>query len=208
MQTHVHPLEIEVKFYLKDPAAVRDRLLTLGTLTHPRVFETNWRYEDCEQSLKCQGKLLRLRRDRECRLTYKCKSPRSDPQFKVYQELEVTVDNADRLAAILDALGFGVVQVYEKWRETFAVKTTTVCIDTMPYGDFLEIEGDREGIKALARKLGLPWEERILTNYLAIFEVLRQQENLAFSDVTFDNFACRVVDIMPYISMFYADGRG
>jgi adenylate cyclase class 2 len=204
----MHPnqdhLEIEVKFFLKDPAAIRERLLSLGTVTQPRVFETNRRYEDSGRNLKRQGKLLRLRQDHECRLTFKSRSPRSDPRFKVYRELEVAVNDADTMAAILEALGFEAVQIYEKWRETFGVQTATVCIDTMPYGTFLEVEGSGEQITALVHKLGLPWEERILANYLAIFEVLRQKENLAFTDVTFDNFARTNAGIDPYIAEFYA----
>lgn len=204
MQSNEDHLEIEVKFFLKNPEAIRERLIALGTVTQPRVFEINRRYEDSGHNLKKQGKLLRLRQDGECRLTFKSRPPQSDPRFKVYRELEVSVDNADTMAFILEALGFEAVQIYEKWRETFAVQTAMVCIDTLPYGTFLEIEGPGEQITALARSLGLPWEERILANYLAIFEVLRQKEGLAFTDLTFENFARTGAGIAPYIAEFYA----
>lgn len=208
MQHSEDNLEIEVKFFLKDPTAIRERLLGMGTVIQPRVFEINRRYEDGGRTLKNQGKLLRLRQDRECRLTVKSRPHHSDPRFKVYRELEVTVDDAGTMASILEALGFEAVQIYEKYRETFAVNATTVCIDTMPYGTFLEIEGHGEEITALADKLGLPWNERILANYLAIFEVLRKKENLAFTDVTFENFTRTTAGIAPYIDEFYASKRG
>ena len=83
----------------------------------------------------------------------------------------------------------GLRQIYEKYRETFTIKSACLCLDTMPFGDFLEIEGDKAAIRALAERLSLPWEHRILTNYLNIFATIKTNHGLGFNDVTFDNFA-------------------
>ena len=71
-------------------------------------------------------------------------------------------------------------------------------------GTFLEIEGPREAIAAISRKLHLPWERRILANYLEMFDHLRQQLNLNFSDLTFDNF--RRVRLDPAWPRVFAAG--
>lgn len=196
-------LEIEVKFHLIDPEPLRSRLIDLGAVSQPRVFETNRRYEDKDHRLMKTGKLLRLRRDRTWRLTFKSRADRHDPEFKIYRELEISLEDGDTMDAILTALGFQTVQIYEKYREVFHWRNVMVCIDTMPFGTFLEIEGEKADIVATAKALGLKWQQRILTNYLALFDVLRRKEKLEFQDVTFKNFTGHPVDITPYIDQFY-----
>ena len=135
---------------------------------------------------------------------FKSKPGQTDPQFKVYRELEVSVSDFDTMRGILRGLGYHTAQVYEKWRQTFHWENVELCLDTMPYGTFLEIEGPQESIKPAADHLGLAWERRILKNYLAMFEALRVRENLPFHDVTFSNFESHPVDIAPLLNTFEA----
>jgi adenylate cyclase class IV len=44
-------LEVEVKFYLADIEAIRTHILELGAKSNGRLFETNIRYEDKNNSL-------------------------------------------------------------------------------------------------------------------------------------------------------------
>ncbi|MDY6988660.1 MAG: class IV adenylate cyclase [Thermodesulfobacteriota bacterium] len=198
------PLEIEVKFYLSDVAAMRERILALGATARGRVFEANIRFEDEARGLKDRGVLLRLRKDDKARLTFK--SPPADPDedFKIHRELEIQVDDFETCQAILEDLGFHGEQAYEKWRETFILAETKLLVDTMPYGTFLEIEGEKRAIRHLSNLLALKWEQRILLNYLEIFDLVRQGENLAFNDITFDNFRMSPVEIGRYVPMLYA----
>ncbi len=181
-------LEIEVKFLLSDPARIRRRLLELGAKSRGRTFEKNIRFEDRQNSFIRAGRLLRLRFDDRTRLTFKSIEPDRGGQFKVYRELEVTVDDFDTMHRLLEAVGFHPAQQYEKWRETLFLEQTEFCLDTLPFGEFLEIEGERESIRTFADRLGLPWENRVLDTYLQIFEKLRRQKGLLFSDLTFENF--------------------
>jgi len=201
-----NPLEIEVKFHLPEVDSARNLILSLGANPCSRVFETNTRFEDGEKSLKDQGILLRLRKDDRIRLTFKSLPPALDEDFKIHRELEVQVDDFDTCRAILEGLGFHPAQTYEKWRETFTFRDTKLLIDTMPYGVFLEIEGEKSGIRNVANQLGLRWKERIVLNYLEIFEIIRRQEGLPFNDVTFDNFerTRTRVDIETYLPVLYA----
>jgi adenylate cyclase, class 2 len=192
-------LEVEVKFHLERPEALCRRLTDLGATARPRVFERNLRFEDPNHTLQADQKLLRLRQDDACRLTFKSKPSPMDTQCKVYRELEVAVGDFDAMQAILNAMGFLAVQTYEKWRQEFAWKRVTLCVDTMPFGHFLEIEGEEAQIKRAAAHLALPWEKRILTNYLAIFERVRSRYNLPFEDVTFSNFESYPIDMTPLL---------
>lgn len=197
-------LEIEVKFHLPEIKPVRDLLLAMGATHCGQVFETNIRFEDSSNSLKQQGILLRLRKDERIRLTFKSSLSRPDTQFKVHRELEVEVGDFDACHSILEGLGFHPVQAYEKWRETFVINNTKLLIDTMPYGVFLEIEGEKSHIRDIADRLGLKWEERILLNYLEIFEIVQREERLPFRDITFENFEATRLDIRRHLPLLYA----
>ena len=199
-----NPLEIEVKFHLPEVDSMRNLILSLGATPYSRVFETNTRFEDGAKSLKDQGILLRLRKDDRIRLTFKSLPSALDEDFKIHRELEVQVDDFETCRAILEGLGFHPAQTYEKWRETFTLRDTKLLIDTMPYGVFLEIEGEKSGIRNIANQLALKWKERIVLNYLEIFEIIRHKEGLPFNDVTFDHFERTRVDIETYLPVLYA----
>jgi adenylate cyclase class 2 len=187
-------LEVEVKFHIGRPAPLLEHLSEIGQVVQPRTLETNLRFDDHQDQLKANHQLLRLRRDKTCRLTYKSKPPPMDTQCKVYREFEVEISDFDTMHAILTALGYHAVQIYEKWRQIFRWQDVEICLDTMPYGTFLEIEGPQDSIQSAAQRLGLSWEKRILENYLAIFEALRKQNHLPFKDVTFSNFKSHPMD--------------
>jgi len=184
-------LEIEVKFLVDDLAAVRRRLLALGASLHKaRVYERNIRFDNPWDGLRLQGKLLRLRQDTTTRLTYKGEPPTSvDSEARVREELETEVGDFQTTLQLLRRVGFEPKQVYEKYRETFHFGQVEIMLDELPFGDFVELEGDDDAIQAAAAALGLDWQRRILANYLAIMASLQERFGLSFDDVTFDNFA-------------------
>ena len=200
----MQPLEIEVKFYPTDIDPVRNSIIELGADCLGRVFETNIRFEDANKNLIKKGSLLRLRKDKKTRLTFKSKPHDKDRQFKIFRELEVTVSDFSTMNMILESLGYYKEQIYEKWRETFVLDNIEFCIDTMPFGNFLEIEGEKEKIKPLADRIGLKWEKRSILSYLDLFNIIKDELNLTFSDVTFSNFKDVKVDFGKYADLFEA----
>ncbi|MGW8318532.1 MAG: class IV adenylate cyclase [Candidatus Promineifilaceae bacterium] len=185
-------LEIEVKFLVASLARMRQQLLEVGAqMLSPRAHERNIRYDSDRRDLVRDGKLLRLRQDANAYLTFKAEpAPRlvSD-EVRVREELEIQVDDFDTTAAILERLGFQEVQVYEKYRETFVLGSVEVTLDELPFGDFMELEGSEDDIRAAADELGLDWNKRILENYLVLMARLKAHYQLPFDDLTFDNFA-------------------
>ncbi|MFZ0241451.1 MAG: class IV adenylate cyclase [Desulfobacterales bacterium] len=203
-QTQTPPLEIEVKFYVQDAEVLKRQFVAAGAVGRGRVFETNHCFDDDNARLTKSAALLRLRQDDRARLTLKTPPQCSDPRFKTYREDEVVVSDFDTMTRILEGLGFRRRQVYEKWRETFAMEDALLCIDTLPFGNFIEIEGAGEAIIRLAARLGFDWEQRILTNYLAIFDRIKRRFNLPFDDVTFRNFESVSIDIEPLLRQMVA----
>jgi adenylate cyclase class 2 len=181
--------ELEVKFYLSDRKKVEERIVAQGAiLKTPRVHEINLRFDTPDFELLNTGKVLRLRLDSRARLTYKG-AGQIISGVNVRQELEVTVSDFDATRAILEALGYEVYMIYEKYRTTYRLDNLEVVVDELPYGDFLEIEGpDTASIRLAVEKIKLNWNARILYSYTVLFENVRAKLGFDFSDLNFENF--------------------
>ncbi len=188
--------EVEVKFYINDLDTVESRLKRLGgSLLQPRLFELNLRFDTPEGDLSKGRKVLRLRQDTQALLTFKGPAQeRSDVAAR--QEIEFTV--SDFLAArhFLEALGYAVEVIYEKFRAVYQLESLQVTLDEMPYGKFVEIEGpDAESIQNAAARLNLNWEARVIDSYLGMFDKLKRTIHLEARDLSFQNF--RDLNIKP-----------
>src|SRR5215831_18413949 len=141
--------EIEVKFLIED-------LVAMGaTLTTPRTYEENLLFDTPDAQFRRQGRLLRLRRDRRNRITYKEPPIHHAVDFKVMQEYEVEVSDFDQAQTILTKLGFALALRFEKYRETFTYQGAEIVLDEVPFGTFMEIKGPQEAIRTIpiAREL-------------------------------------------------------
>jgi len=56
-------IETEAKFFIKDPAALREKIISPGDLSGGNIFETNIRFDDKNKNLLKNKSLLRLRKD-------------------------------------------------------------------------------------------------------------------------------------------------
>ncbi len=183
-------LEVEVKFFAPDLELVRERLGALGaTLKSERTFEQNVLFDNAWNGLSRKGQVLRLRQDRRVRLTFKGNPPRqSGSEARVREELEVEASDFTTLATILERIGFTPRRRYEKYRETQTLGEVEIVLDELPFGNFVELEGEEASIRSLASRLGLKWDERILGSYLYLMELLQRRHQLPFKDLTFVNF--------------------
>ncbi len=198
------PLEHEAKFILTDVEKIRSKILNLKGHSKGRFFETNVRYENKDNDLRKNKILLRLRQDQQVRLTFKSPVAHSNSGVKTMNEIEVSVSDFDSMDQILKSVGFHRAQIYEKWRETIVLKNAELCLDTMPFGEFLEIEGTPDSVRDISAKLGLLWQSRVLDNYLTIFERLKKWEALSFNDVSFNNFKDVKIDLNRYVARLEA----
>lgn len=195
-------LEVEVKFWVPDLAVFRETLLAAGgRLVRPRVYERNVRYDTEKGGLLQRDELLRLRQDTIVRLTFKGVDESAEQsEAKVREEIEIEVDDFERAAALIGRLGFEAKQVYEKYRETFEMGDVEVVLDEMPFGNFVELEGEEDAIKAAAARLELDWNRRVVTNYLELMGRLKAYHSLPFDDLTFANFEdlpVSAADVLP-----------
>ncbi len=197
--------EIEAKFMVRDRQAVERKLEALGArLESPRVHETNLRFDIGVGELAAGRRVLRLRQDASAYMTYKGPS-QTGQEVSVRQEIEFEVGDFAAARRLLEALGYRVVVMYEKFRTTYHLRHLVVVVDEMPYGDFVEIEGrSAREIHAAANQIGLRWETRSALSYLALFEQVRLAHNLPESDLSFN--AVQGVKVTPSdLGLNYAD---
>ena len=203
----MNPLEIEVKFFLNNKETIYQRIKQLSAVSLGREFESNTCYDDSARKLYSNKSLLRLRQNKKNILTLKLKPSENSTDFKIMQELEVEVSDYTCMSKILQALDFKEQLIYEKWRETFKWRDAIICLDTMPFGEFMELEGPGPTIIELSGKLGLQWEKRILLNYLSIFSAIKKKFKLSFSDITFNNFSSISLDFTHFLNQFEAGSK-
>jgi adenylate cyclase, class 2 len=181
--------ETEAKFYV----ARLDRMIVRleewnAHLVQPRVLETNLRFDLPDGSLTSSGRVLRLRLDTQARLTYKGPGQNKSGVLD-RQEIEFIVEDDRKARQFLEALGYQKSMYYEKYRTTYELEDALVMLDELPYGSFLEIEGETvEQIRDISARLHLNWEAAIPSSYTALFEGLRRKKELAFQDLSFENF--------------------
>jgi adenylate cyclase class 2 len=194
--------EIEVKFALSDPAALREALREVGAESQGAHAEMNVRLDDAGRSLTGRGIVLRLRRTDSSGgvahiLTVKTPAPDSaaGPDLSARREIELGVEDGEAMLAALAVLGYAPYWRYEKRRETFVWRDVEIDLDHMPYGWFVELEGAPEGIRNLAARLGFDLSDGLTISYSEIFDNVCRVLNLEHRDLTFDAFAG--VDVPP-----------
>jgi len=164
------PRETEVKIRIASAEAARELLRHAGAeLVRERHFEDNALFDDKAGSLRATGTVLRLRRTpRGGVLTFK--GPREiEGGVKSREERETSVDDPDEVLAILRKLGYRPLG-------------QEIEVDETPIGAFLEIEGDAEGIHAVAADLGFSPSDFVTESYIGLFFAGGGQGDMVFPE--------------------------
>ncbi len=179
-------MEIEAKFYLRHLEDIRKRVIAHDALLKTgRLLERNLRFDTPERELAGKKHVLRLRQDNRATLTFK----RPHGQVETREEFEIELDDFESGRKILEALGYTVITLYEKYRETYQIDLIQVMLDELPFGCFVEIEGPSlESIRQMSDQLELPWERRVQASYLELFDRIRHPLEIDFEEITFENF--------------------
>jgi len=175
--------EIETKFAVKSFAPIREALARLGGVRLSRQFEENVVLDTPDAALRRRDVLLRLRRDASGKVTLKL--PADAPQaagIKIRCEVETEVADLAALEAIFGHLGYQPFLRYEKVRETWRADAVLVCLDELPFGRYLEIEGAAEAIPVLAEKLGLSMKRAMSQTYHELYQTHLKAQGLPPDD--------------------------
>ena len=198
--------ELEVKFYVSDLGSIETLVKqTNATLIQPRTYEYNLRFDNPDGDLTRERRILRLRKDTANRLTYKGPGTIMDG-VSLRREIEFSVSDFSNAQAFLEALGFQISMIYEKFRTVYELDGVLVTLDEMPFGNFIEIEGpDGSSIKTLSLKLGLRWDTRITDSYAGLFQAACGKLGVKIDNLVFSNFAD--IEVLPiHLGVCRADG--
>lgn len=182
--------ETEVKFFVKDLKRIEMRLREMKAhLIQPRVHEVNLRFDNSNGDLRRNKKVLRLREDTEAKFTFKGPSEERAGGVLSRKEIEFTVGSFDAAKEFLEALGFTPIVFYEKYRATYELNGAQVMLDELPYGNFVEIEGeDIDKLREIASLLNLNWQAIVKAGYHTLFEQITEKYNLDPGQLSFAAF--------------------
>jgi adenylate cyclase class 2 len=164
--------ETESKFPVRDFSLVEANLRRHGAPIAPWYFEANQVYDSQDRDLYARGVLLRLRKALAATLTLKLPldSLENIPGLKQLEERECRVEDKDSMAAILQGLGYEKILEYEKFRSTWQVAESRICLDILCFGSFVEIEGTGRDIFETAGLLGLDPSTATSATYHRLFQ--------------------------------------
>lgn len=187
--------EIEAKFFVKNLNRMELRLQELkAQLIQPRIHEINLRFDDANNNLRSSFRVLRLRQDDKARLTFKGPSKEETGGILSRREIEFVVEDFEKARELLEALGYRSVVFYEKFRATYDLSGTHIMLDELPFGQFVEIEGENAKIiRRIADLLELDWDAMVKAGYHALFDRVTGKFNLDPSQLSF--FALEKVNI-------------
>ncbi len=179
--------ETEAKFFVRDLKKIELRLLELkAQLIQPRLHEINLRFDNANDELRSSLRVLRLRQDDKARLTFKGSSEEQPGGILRRREIEFIVEDFDSAKDFLEALGYRVVVFYEKFRAVYDLNDTHIMLDELPYGQFIEIEGENaETIRKTVDLLGINWDAMVRAGYHALFERVAGKYGLEPSPLSF-----------------------
>ena len=181
-------METEVKVRLISWGDGEERLTRVGAkLLEKRYFERNLLFDFSDRSLEKRGEALRLRQGRgRAWLTFKGPMHGSG-RIKNRKDYETALEDGDAVGEILLALGFSETFRYEKFRAVYAVGDLLVCLDEVPMGFYMELEGAPAHIVAGTQMLKFSMEEAISATYPRLWKLHRDEspeapENMVFTD--------------------------
>ena len=94
-----------------------------------------------------------------------------DKSYFVREEYEFEMNESDAIK-MWKALGFTKVRIFEKLRKKYRYINCEICLDKLPFGIYIEIEGSKENIEEVVKDLKLSKNERITKAYLKLADEL------------------------------------
>ena len=166
--------EIEIKFALRDRAALVQKLHDLGAQRlYPETFEDNI-VLDRRGELRTKGALLRVRKfGRYALITFK--GPLAfEGNVKTRDEVQTGVESFELAIQLLSALDYKPVFRYQKYREVWRIREVEVVLDRTPIGEYFEIEGPMDVIRTVADQLGMSMDQGLRQSYADLYRQHRR----------------------------------
>lgn len=166
-------LEIEAKIRVHDLDVVRHRLSECAARPIGLYIERNWILDRPDAALRSSGCGLRVRTmerlegaDAPATITFK--GPVLKSSVKRREEIELDISDAEKMLALLTAIGFEVVVSYRKRRDRWTLDDCQIELDEVPLlGIFVEVEGPSEqAVERVRTRISLGDEPHVPAGYV------------------------------------------
>ncbi|MCK5234329.1 MAG: class IV adenylate cyclase [Candidatus Aenigmarchaeota archaeon] len=168
-------IEKEIKFKIDNIETILNKLLKQGAEKIGSAFQRTVRVDTENKSLENEGKFLRVRSGFKNVITLKIKCKNSSTNVFERKEIEIELPETEKMRRILNELGYSNECIMEKYRLNLKLGDIDISLDELPFGLFIELEGEEDKIFDLAQKLDL--KEKIIVTYWDLFEDWKQEQN-------------------------------
>jgi len=181
--------EVEIKIRLEKKEEIQKKLLSLGWEVEKVNFQREHRITDTNNTLGERGIFPRVRKDGDktiftVKVNPEGKVDENDKNRKYFSRLEydVEVEDADKMVDILAILGLTEQRILEKyrqaWMDSSGKNSLSIVIDSLNFGDYMELEGKEDDIEDMINSLRLEKEERITLAYWRVYRKYCEKNNL------------------------------
>lgn len=177
-------IEVEMKFKLENLEDIEYFLIEHKAELLEVVNQRDHYFNHPSRDFSETDEALRIREESQTiHLTYK--GPKIDSETKTRKEIEINLGNAQKMAKVLELLGFIRTLIITKERKIYRFDEILFCLDNVEsLGYFLEVEmliGDKKQLSATKQKLfqvlekvDIDYKTTIRKSYL---ELLLEKEN-------------------------------
>jgi adenylate cyclase class 2 len=170
--------EVEIKAHLDDPDLIETRLIQLGAILQKTIHQSDNYFQHPIRNFAQTDEAIRIRMsENNAYLTYK--GPKIDSSSKTREEIEVEMQEPDKLEAILKKIGFSSVARVIKSRKCYFLEDIKISLDKIEGLKFfieLELEVSNEAaisnarnrLVSLIKQLGIPSEKLERRSYLEL----------------------------------------
>lgn len=176
--------EIEVKVPVKDFKEIKKILKNIKARKKCKeTLEKNILFDNKELKIVEKRWVFRLRKfGKKTILTLKT-TAKGKKGFKVREEINVNLDDFEKMGKFLKKIGFFEVFYYEKFREDYDFNGLNISLDRTPVGNYVELEGSYEKILDFLNKLDIPLNQTLSLSYLQLFRVFNKKgKRMAFKE--------------------------
>lgn len=171
-------IEVEIKVPINDKSIIIEGLKKIGFSFEKTVQQKDHYFQHPLRNFAKTDEALRVRITSDGSLL-DYKGPKLDKITKTREEIELSIQDPDKLIQILEKIGFKLVLIVEKSREIYKSGRITASLDSVKnLGNYLEleilskekenIEKSRNELFSILEKINLSKDKMIRKSYLEL----------------------------------------
>lgn len=173
-------IEKEIKLEVDDIAALTDTLRRSGAVFIGGALERTIRFDTEDLDYERRGKFIRVRSGFSNTITLKEKIKNANTNVRARKETEFEIEDIEKMKYILEALGLTYTRTMEKYRQHWKLGNCDITLDELPFGVFMEIEGEETEISRICQLLKLDENKKLLETYWDLWAKISDDKDIVF----------------------------